>query len=353
MSGGGQSPVIVTGGAGFIGSSLVRLLVGRDIPVVVLDALTYAGNRDNLAGVPDVTFVHGDIGDAALVAGLLSRYRPRAIVNVAAETHVDRSIDGPAAFIQTNIVGTSTLLEEARRYWRDLSAAERDAFRFLQVSTDEVYGSVAEGKSREGEPYRPNSPYAASKAAGDHMARAYFRTYGLPTLVTNGSNTYGPRQFPEKLIPLQILNAVDGRPLPVYGDGSNQREWLYVDDHCRGIAAVLEHGRPGETYNIGSDHQRANMDVVRDLCDLLDRLAPAPSGRPHAESIALVRDRPGHDFRYALDSGKLMNETGWRPTMAFAEGLEATVRWYLDNQPWCRAITRAGYDRNRLGTALR
>ena len=349
-----ESPVIVTGGAGFIGSAFVRHLLGQGMPVVVLDALTYAGNPDNLtevAAAPGYEFVLGDIGDSALVARLLARYRPRAIVNIAAETHVDRSIDGPAAFVRTNVVGTAALLEEARRHWRELAGAERDGFRFVQVSTDEVYGSVDQGSSREGDPYRPNSPYSASKASGDHMARAYHRTYGLPTLVTNGSNTYGPRQFPEKLIPLHILNAVDGRPLPVYGDGANQREWLHVDDHCRGIAAVLEAGRPGESYNIGADRQHSNLEVVRGLCAALDTMAPRPDGRPHADAIAFVGDRPGHDFRYALDCGKLRQETGWRPATAFPEGLRATVRGYLDNEPWCRNISQARYDRQRLGVA--
>ena len=349
----GGPPIIVTGGAGFIGSSFVRLMVAQGVPVVVLDALTYAGNLANLSEVKDApgyTFVHGNIGDAPLVADLLARHRPRAIVSIAAETHVDRSIDGPAVFIQTNVVGVSTLLETARQYWRNLPAAERDAFRFVQVSTDEVYGSVEQGSSREGDPYQPNSPYSASKAAGDHMARAYFRTYGMPTLVTNGANTYGPRQFPEKLIPLQILNALDGRPLPVYGNGNNLRDWLYVDDHCRGIAAVLAEGRPGENYNIGSgtDDLYANIQVVHNLCDLLDEMAPK-AGMSYLNSIAFVDDRPGHDFRYALNCGKLMQDTNWRPLTNFTDGLRATLRWYLDNDAWFRSATQARYDRQRLG----
>ncbi|MBF0417953.1 MAG: dTDP-glucose 4,6-dehydratase [Magnetococcales bacterium] len=349
------SPVLVTGGAGFIGSSFVRHLLGQNQAIVVLDALTYAGCLDNLtevAGAPGYRFVQGDIADGALVADLLATVRPRAIVNIAAETHVDRSIDGPAAFVHSNLVGTAALLEAARGYWRDLREPARAGFRYVQVSTDEVYGSVVEGASREGDPYFPNSPYSASKAGGDHMVRAYHHTYGLPTLVTNGSNTYGPRQFPEKLIPLHILNACDGRPLPVFGDGRNQREWLHVEDHCRGIAAVLEKGRPGESYNVGSGIQRANLDVVRELCATLDDLAPRRDGRAHAEAITHVTDRPGHDFRYSLDCAKLTAETGWRPQVALVDGLRATVRWYLEHGDWCRAITEARYDRNRLGTSL-
>lgn len=351
MAGG---PIIVTGGAGFIGSSFVRHLIGGGAPVVVLDALTYAGNPANLSELgdaPGYTFIQGDICDRALVGRLFTQYKPRALVNIAAETHVDRSIDDSAAFVQTNVVGVCALLDEARRYWTGLPEGDRSDFRFVQVSTDEVYGSVAEGNSREGDAFRPNSPYAASKAAGDHMARAYHRTHGLPTLVTNGSNTYGPRQFPEKLIPLHILNALDGRPLPVYGDGTNQREWLHVDDHCRGIAAVLEHGTPGESYNIGSDHRLSNLDAVRGLCAALDDLAPRADGRPHAESMVFVADRPGHDFRYALDCGKLKRETGWTPAAEFSAGIRATVQWYLENQDWCRTITQSRYDRRRLGVA--
>lgn len=325
-------------------------MIRRGIPVVTLDSLTYSGNTDNLAdlaGARGHSFVQGDICDAALLSQLLARHQPRAVVNFAAETHVDRSIDGPAVFIRTNVVGTSTLLEETRRHWCRLPPPRQDAFRFVQVSTDEVYGSVDKGRCREGDPYRPNSPYSASKAAGDHMARAYHRTYGLPTLVTNGSNTYGPRQFPEKLIPLHILNAIEGLPLPVYGDGSNQREWLYVDDHCRGIAAVLESGHPGESYNIGADHEHANIEVVIGVCAVLDRMAPRPDGRPHADSIAFVTDRPGHDFRYALDSGALKQVSDWHPATAFADGLHATVRWYLENEGWWRNR----YNRARLGIA--
>lgn len=349
-----QSPVIVTGGAGFIGSAFVRLMLKAGVPVLTLDALTYAGNLDNLAGVMDApghVFVQGDIADEALVARLLAQYNPRAIVNIAAETHVDRSIDDPLAFVQANVMGTGVLLEQARRHWRRLSPERRESFRFLQVSTDEVFGSVATGKSREGDAFQPNSPYSASKAAGDHMARAYHRTYGLPTLVTNGSNTFGPRQFPEKLIPLHILNALDGRPLPVYGDGGNQREWLFVEDHCRGIAAVLDRGRPGESYNIGSDRHCTNIEVVGAICAVLDDLAPRPDGLPHASAITFVTDRPGHDFRYALDCRKIAEDTGWMASAVFNDSLRSTVQWYLDNGDWCRSVTRQRYGRARLGVA--
>ncbi|MBI3443930.1 MAG: dTDP-glucose 4,6-dehydratase [Magnetospirillum sp.] len=348
------SPLLVTGGAGFIGSCFVPFMIGRGHALVTLDALTYAGFRHNLAAVmtaPGHVFVEGDICDGDLVADLLRRHRPHAVVNIAAETHVDRSIDGPAAFVRTNILGTATLLEECRRHWRDLPSAERGAFRFLQVSTDEVYGSVAQGQSSEGAPYSPTSPYAASKASADFMVRSYFRTYGLPTLVTHGTNTFGPRQFPEKLIPLMILNALDGQPLPVYGDGGNQREWLYVQDHCAAIAEILDKGRAGESYNIGSGRHLANLEVVRTLCALLDDLAPRPDRRRHSEAITHVTDRPGHDFRYAVDCAKLGVETGWSPMTDVAEGLRTTVRWYLDNEAWCRSITQSGYRRDRLGLA--
>ncbi|MCH7935528.1 MAG: dTDP-glucose 4,6-dehydratase [Proteobacteria bacterium] len=344
--------ILVTGGAGFIGCSLVRHLVGCGDRVVNLDALTYAGNRDNLVDVayhPDHVFVHGSINDAKLVARLLEEHRPSAIINVAAETHVDRSIDGPAAFVGTNIVGAFQLLEAARAYWETLDGTESNRFRFVQVSTDEVYGSIDKGVFREHDPYRPNSPYAASKAGADHLARAYFQTFGLPVLITNGSNTYGPYQFTEKLLPLMILNAVDGKPLPVYGDGGNVRDWLYVADHSSGIVAALDHGKPGESYNLGGGNEFPNIDVVRRLCALLDEIRPHPEARSYNEQITFVADRPGHDFRYALDSAKAETQLTWRPAMDFEDGLRDTVGWYLDNQEWCRKITESRYDRKRLG----
>ena len=270
-------------------------------------------------------------------------------MHLAAETHVDRSIDGPAAFVETNILGTFLLLEEARTYRDSLDVSLSNGFRFVQVSTDEVYGSIADGVFREDDPYRPNSPYAAAKAGADHLARAYFRTYGLPTVITNGSNTYGPYQFPEKLLPLMILNAVDGKPLPVYGKGDNVRDWLYVDDHAAGIIAALERGTPGENYNIGGGNVLANIDVVRRLCALLDEIQPHPQAQSYVEQIDFVEDRPGHDFRYALDSAKAEADLGWRPETDFIDGLGATVRWYLDHQDWCRKTTDGRYDRGRLG----
>ncbi len=343
---------LVTGGAGFIGSALVRQMIGRGDRVINLDALTYAGNRDNLADAadhPDHVFVHGSINDGTMVSGLLDEHRPRAIINVAAETHVDRSIDGPAAFVETNIVGTFQLLEAARAYRDSLDGKERDRFRFVQVSTDEVYGSIDEGEFREGDPYRPNSPYAAAKAGADHLARAYFHTYGLAVVITNGSNTYGPYQFPEKLLPLMILNAIDGKPLPVYGEGANVRDWLYVGDHASGVIAALERGTPGQSYNIGGGNEFPNIEVVRFLCALLDDIRPHSEGRSYTEQIAFVEDRPGHDFRYALSTDKAGEELNWRPEKDFEDGLRATIQWYLDNQGWCRKTTEGLYDRGRLG----
>ena len=344
---------LVTGGAGFIGSTLVRHLIGNGHSVITLDALTYAGNLDNLAMVSDNsahTFVHGSINDDALVRRLLAKHQPRYVINVAAETHVDRSIDGPAAFIETNVVGTGVLLEASYRYWTALDGAARDLFRYVQVSTDEVFGSIREGLFRESDPYRPNSPYAASKAGADHLAHSYFRTYGLPVMVTHGSNTYGPHQFPEKLIPLMILNALDGKPLPVYGDGSNVRDWLYVDDHAGGIATVAQRGQPGEAYNIGGGTERANLEVVNVLCNLLDAASPRAAPGSYADQITYVTDRPGHDFRYALDIAKISKQVDWTPEVTFGDGLANTVRWYLDNSDWCDAITRTRYSRERLGT---
>jgi len=345
-------PLLVTGGAGFIGSALVRHLIATGERVVNLDALTYAGNRENLgeAGAhPNHVFVEGSINDRVLVARLFDEHQPRAVINVAAETHVDRSIDGPAAFVETNIVGTFTMLDEARDYRDSLAGTERDGFRFVQVSTDEIYGSLGKGAFREGDPYRPNSPYAAAKAAADHLARAYHHTYGLPVIITNGSNTYGPYQFPEKLLPLMILNAVDGKPLPVYGAGSNVRDWLHVDDHAAGIIAALKNGTPGDSYNLGGGNEFSNIDVVHRLCAILDEVRPRADGRLHAERIIFVEDRPGHDFRYALDSSKARERLSWTPAVAFDDGLRAMVEWYLANQDWCGKIASVLYERQRLG----
>jgi dTDP-glucose 4,6-dehydratase len=348
---------MVTGGAGFIGGNFVLGLLAQDadLRVVNLDALTYAGNRDTLApldGDDRHVFIHGDIGDRHLVARLLAEYQPGAIVNFAAESHVDRSIDGPAAFVQTNVVGTLGLLECARDYWKGLHGADRDGFRFLHVSTDEVYGSLgATGKFTETTPYAPNSPYSASKAASDHLVRAFHHTYGLPVLTTNCSNNYGPFQFPEKLIPLVIQKALAGDPLPVYGDGRNVRDWLYVGDHCAAIRAVLERGRIGEVYNVGGDAERENIAVVRTLCALLDQRRPRTDGRDYAAQITFVGDRPGHDRRYAIDSGKLQSELGWRPSESFESGIARTVDWYLDNQAWCQRVLDGSYRGERLGTA--
>jgi dTDP-glucose 4,6-dehydratase len=338
--------ILVTGGAGFIGANFVlEWLAAAAEPVVNLDLLTYAGNLGNLAalaGDPRHEFVHGDIGDGSLVAALLAKHRPRAIVNLAAETHVDRSIHGPAAFIETNIVGTFGLLEATRAWWSTLPAGEREAFRFVHVSTDEVYGSLSatDAAFSETTPYAPNSPYSASKAAADHLVRACHHTYGLPTLTTNSSNNYGPRQFPEKLIPLMIVNALAGKPLPVYGDGANVRDWLYVSDHCAAIRAVMERGRPGETYNIGGNAEMRNLDVVRTICEQLAEMKP---GRDYASQIAFVRDRPGHDRRYAIDASKVARETGWAPAQSFAAGIRSTVRWYLDNAEWLEGVISKDY----------
>ena len=334
--------LLVTGGAGFIGSNLVLQAIAQTgEPIVNLDKLTYAGNLANLEPLRSDarhTFVQGDIGDRGLVGTLLARHRPRAIVHLAAESHVDRSIEGPADFIQTNIVGTFGLLEEARAYWMALPAEERAAFRFLHVSTDEVYGSLGpqDPAFSETTPYAPNSPYSASKAASDHLVRAYHHTYGLPTLVTNCSNNYGPRQFPEKLIPLMIHRALAGKPLPVYGDGRNVRDWLYVEDHCTALRAVLEKGRLGEVYNIGGGAEMKNIDLVKTLCVLLDEAKPRTGGS-YADLISFVKDRPGHDRRYAIDSRKIQRELGWRPAESFASGLKKTVRWYLEQQRAQRA----------------
>ena len=344
---------LVTGGAGFIGGNFVLDAVRRGVRVVNLDALTYAGNRDTLASLeddPNHVFVHGDIGDGALVARLLATHRPDAVVNFAAESHVDRSIDGPAAFVQTNVVGTLALLEAVRDYWRALEGMAKEGFRFLHVSTDEVYGSLGDtGKFTEETPFAPNSPYSASKAASDHLVRAFHHTYGLPVLTTNCSNNYGPYQFPEKLIPLIIARALAGEPLPVYGDGKNVRDWLYVDDHCTAIRAVLERGRVGETYNVGGDAERQNIEVVNTICALLDARRPRADGKPRNSQITYVADRPGHDRRYAIDAGKLQGELGWKPAHSFEQGIADTVDWYLDNQDWVRRVLDGSYRLERIG----
>ena len=346
---------LVTGGAGFIGGNFVLGAVRDGIRVVNLDALTYAGNRDTLAsldGNPDHVFVHGDIGDRALVAKLLAEHRPDAVVNFAAESHVDRSIDGPAAFIQTNVVGTLALLEGARDYWKSLQGEARDNFRFLHVSTDEVYGTLGEtGKFREDTPYAPNSPYSASKAASDHLVRAFHHTYGLPVLTTNCSNNYGPYHFPEKLVPLVIAKALAGEPLPVYGDGKQVRDWLFVADHCAAIRAVLAKGRVGETYNVGGNAEMQNIEVVKAICALLDQRRPREDGKPRESQITYVADRPGHDRRYAIDASKLRDELGWEPEYSFERGIAETVDLYLDNQEWVRRVLDGSYRLERIGAA--
>jgi len=345
--------LLVTGGAGFIGGNFVLAAVADGLRVVNLDKLTYAGNLDTLQSLEGNAlhvFVHGDIGDRMLVAKLLAEHRPDAIVNFAAESHVDRSIDGPAAFVETNVVGTLTLLECARDYWKSLEGAARDAFRFLHVSTDEVYGSLGvTGKFTEATPYAPNSPYSASKAASDHLVRAFHHTYGLPVLTTNCSNNYGPYQFPEKLIPLIIARALAGEKLPVYGDGRNVRDWLFVLDHCAAIRRVLEAGRVGETYNVGGDAEAENIHVVKTICALLDERRPLPDGRKRESLIEFVADRPGHDRRYAIDASKLQNELGWKPSVSFETGIARTVDWYLDNQPWVKRVLDGSYRMERLG----
>ncbi len=341
--------IFVTGGAGFIGANFVHFWLRQyDEPVLVLDALTYAGNLESLASFasdPRYHFAHVDICNRHAVAALLAQYRPRAILHFAAESHVDRSIHGPGEFIRTNVQGTFELLEAARAYWHELRDAEKAAFRFLHVSTDEVYGSLGptDPPFSETTPYAPNSPYSASKAASDHLVRAWHHTYGLPTLTTNCSNNYGPYQFPEKLIPLMIHNALAGKPLPVYGDGQNVRDWMYVEDHCRAIARVLEAGRPGETYNIGGHNEVKNIDVVHTVCNLLDELRPREDGNSYRAQIAFVADRPGHDRRYAIDARKIERELGWTPQETFATGLRKTVQWYLDHPDWVAHVTSGEY----------
>jgi dTDP-glucose 4,6-dehydratase len=349
--------ILVTGGCGFIGSNFIRHLLrraGAPCRVVNLDKLTYAGNPANLADVAGdarYRFIQGDIGDEALVSTILAREGVTAIVNFAAESHVDRSIDTPEPFVQTNVLGTLRLLNAARRHWASLGSGPRESFRFHHISTDEVYGTLAAGDPAftEETPFAPNSPYAASKAASDHLVRSYRHTYGLPTLTTNCSNNYGPFHFPEKLFPLVILNALDGRPLPVYGDGRQVRDWLFVEDHCRAIALVLERGRPGETYNVGGLCEMANIDAVRMICSLLDGKAPRADGKAHSGQIEFVADRPGHDRRYAINCSKLQRELGWSPLESFSTGLAKTVDWYIANRAWCAEITSKRYARERLG----
>ncbi len=346
--------VLVTGGAGFIGSAVIRhILSHTDDSVVNVDKLTYAGNLESLAAVSGserYRFEQVDICDQAALERVFAAHRPDAVMHLAAESHVDRSIEGPAAFVQTNIVGTYTLLEACRQYWQGLTGAARDAFRFHHVSTDEVFGDLEgpEGLFTESTPYAPSSPYSASKASSDHLVRAWYRTYGLPVLLTNCSNNYGPYHFPEKLIPLMILNALEGKPLPVYGRGDQVRDWLYVEDHARALCQVIARGRLGETYNIGGHNEKSNLQVVESLCDLLQELAPVAQRR-YRDLITFVQDRPGHDHRYAIDAGKIERELGWTPRETFESGLRKTVQWYLDNQAWCARVQDGSYQRERLG----
>ena len=354
-----MSTLLVSGGAGFIGSNFVRyVLEHTDLRLVIVDKLTYAGSLSSLDRQlvnPRVTFVRADIADRHAMATVFADHRPGAVANLAAETHVDRSIDGPAPFIQTNVVGTFVLLETALEFMRQLPAEDRARFKFLHVSTDEVYGTLGElGLFSEQTPLAPRSPYAASKASGDHLVDAYFHTYGVPTLITNSSNNYGPYQFPEKLVPLMILNAVEGRGLPIYGDGGNVRDWLHVEDHCAGLLLALERGQPGEKYNIGGGNERTNLEVVERVCDVLEELRPSRSnpalrGASYRALMTFVPDRPGHDRRYALDATKIRRDLGWKPKHAFDTGLRATVEWYLDHRDWCEQVQAGHYNRERLG----
>jgi dTDP-glucose 4,6-dehydratase len=346
--------ILITGGAGFIGSEVIRQYIAEtDVTVVNVDKLTYAGNLDSLApvdGDPRYRFERLDICDAEALHEVFGQYQPDAVMHLAAESHVDRSIDGPSEFIQTNVVGTTVLLETAREYWSALEGGRKGRFRFHHISTDEVYGSLGEtGLFTERTPYSPNSPYSASKAASDHLVRAWHHTYGLPVVTTNCSNNYGPYQFPEKLIPLMILNALEGRALPIYGQGDNVRDWLYVADHARALRLVLERGRVGEIYNIGGHNEKTNLEAVHGLCAILDELVPASPHRPHDSLISFVQDRPGHDRRYAIDASKIQRELGWTPSETFESGLRQTVRWYLDNRHWCARVLDGSYRRERLG----
>lgn len=346
--------ILLTGGAGFIGSNMVRHLLKHTESIVInLDKLTYAGNMNSLTDCldnPRHVFVEGDICDKNLVTKLFLQYQPNAVVHLAAESHVDRSIDGPEDFIRTNINGTFNLLEVARKYWQTLANSDQQKFRFLHISTDEVYGSLGDtGYFTEETPYAPNSPYSASKAASDHLVRSYFHTYGLPTMISNCSNNYGEYQFPEKLIPLMILNALENKPLPIYGNGENIRDWLYVGDHCQALALILMQGIPGEKYNIGGHNEERNLEIVHILCKLLDEKMPRADGKSYKEQITFVKDRPGHDQRYAIDAGKIERELGFRPQETFATGINKTVAWYLDNLTWCKNITDGSYQRERLG----
>ena len=346
--------IFITGAAGFIGSALARhLIVESDHEILVYDKLTYAGLLSSLAEVsqsPRYRFVQGDICDVAAVAAALADYQPDVIAHLAAESHVDRSIDGPGEFVQTNVVGTFVMLQQALQYFRGLNAERQSSFRFHHISTDEVFGSLGpEGLFKETTAYDPRSPYSASKAASDHLVRAWWHTYGLPVLVTNCSNNYGPYHFPEKLIPLIILKALAGENLPVYGDGSNVRDWLFVEDHARALRAVFERGAPGETYNVGGNAERRNIDVVKAICAVLDRIQPRKGGRPYSDQITFVADRPGHDQRYAIDASKIRRELDWTPNVTFEEGIERTVRWFLSNRSWWEDILARRYDTQRLG----
>ena len=357
--------IIVTGGAGFIGANFVRLLFAKTRSrIVVLDKLTYAGNKDSLKDVstdPRFVFVEADIADSTMVKSILKEYEPASLINFAAETHVDRSIDGPHVFVNTNLVGTFVLLESARKYVATLDAARQKTFRFLHVSTDEVYGSLGKtGSFQEDSPYQPNSPYAATKAGADHLVRSYFGTYGLPTLITNCSNNFGPYQFPEKLIPLMILNALSGEKLPIYGDGGNVRDWLFVEDHCEAVLLALQNGRPGEKYNIGGNNERTNLQIVDELCDAIEKKFPAKTNpeliekgiQNYKDLKTFVPDRPGHDRRYAVDSSKFRKEMGWKPKLNFEEGLSQTVEWYIQHKDWCDAVQSGKYRRERLGLKI-
>ena len=343
-----KRPIIVTGGAGFIGANFIRhWLRSSNAPVINIDKLTYAGNKDNLVELSNtcLEFVHGDIGDTDLVSQVITRSEPAAIINFAAESHVDRSIHGPEDFITTNVVGTFRLLEQSRKYWDGLSDDRRERFRFIHVSTDEVYGSLhpEDQPFRETNAYQPNSPYAASKAASDHLMRAWYHTYGFPVITTNCSNNYGPFQFPEKLVPLMIQNALESKALPIYGNGLQIRDWLYVDDHCDAVRTVLNRGAPGETYNIGGSSERTNIEVVHLICDILDEEVPRPDKRSYRGQISFVADRPGHDRRYAIDASKIQSQLGWAPTQTFESGIRKTIQWYLANRPWVQRVTSGSY----------